>query len=94
MEPVQIDQGYETDPTSSGSWVTAEGEEEEGEDTMEGTSGNSAAPIDGAARDRGKGQHGCQHYRRRCKLVAPCCGESFWCASLHVNNGVLLRLDP
>ena len=22
---------------------------------------------------RGKGKYGCEHYRRRCKLVAPCC---------------------
>eukprot|EP00775_Hariotina_reticulata_P005876 gene5876-6117_t len=28
-------------------------------------------------------QHGCEHYRRRCKLVAPCCGEVFWCRHCH-----------
>jgi len=27
--------------------------------------------------------YGCQHYRRKCKLVAPCCGEVFWCRHCH-----------
>mmetsp|Transcript_70674 Transcript_70674/g.153471 ORF Transcript_70674/g.153471 Transcript_70674/m.153471 type:complete len:271 (-) Transcript_70674:148-960(-) len=26
---------------------------------------------------------GCRHYRRRCRIVAPCCGESFWCRHCH-----------
>ena len=30
-----------------------------------------------------KGAHGCTHYRRRCRLVAPCCGETFWCRHCH-----------
>ena len=29
------------------------------------------------------GELGCKHYRRRCKLVAPCCGEVFWCRHCH-----------
>jgi len=33
--------------------------------------------------DSGLGEHGCAHYRRRCKLVAPCCGEVFWCRHCH-----------
>lgn len=32
---------------------------------------------------RGEGLHGCQHYRRRCKLLAPCCGEVFACRHCH-----------
>eukprot|EP00210_Caulerpa_lentillifera_P001744 g1674.t1 len=28
-------------------------------------------------------EYGCQHYRRKCKLVAPCCGEVFWCRHCH-----------
>ena len=32
---------------------------------------------------KGELQHGCEHYRRRCKLVAPCCGEVFWCRHCH-----------
>lgn len=27
--------------------------------------------------------HGCKHYRRRCSLVAPCCGEVFPCRVCH-----------
>lgn len=34
-------------------------------------------------RDREQGQHGCEHYRRRCKLVAPCCDSVFWCRHCH-----------
>lgn len=33
--------------------------------------------------DAGLGKHGCDHYRRRCRLVAPCCGEVFWCRHCH-----------
>ena len=36
-----------------------------------------------AWRDRGREQHGCKHYRRRCRMVAPCCGEVFWCRHCH-----------
>ena len=32
---------------------------------------------------REKGLHGCRHYRRRVKFVAPCCGEVFWCRHCH-----------
>ena len=34
-------------------------------------------------RERGRGEHGCAHYRRRCRMVAPCCGEVFWCRHCH-----------
>ncbi|CAK0772451.1 hypothetical protein CVIRNUC_003964 [Coccomyxa viridis] len=34
-------------------------------------------------REKGAGKHGCKHYRRRCKLVSPCCGEVFWCRHCH-----------
>ncbi|KAL8440943.1 hypothetical protein Emag_007591 [Eimeria magna] len=27
--------------------------------------------------------HGCSHYRRKCKVVAPCCGKVFWCRHCH-----------
>lgn len=44
-------------------------------------------------------QHGCKHYRRRCKLVAPCCGEVFWCRHCHnevkaANEWVSSRRQP
>ncbi|KAJ3681106.1 hypothetical protein LUZ60_015595 [Juncus effusus] len=31
----------------------------------------------------GKMQHGCEHYKRRCKIRAPCCGEIFGCRHCH-----------
>ena len=34
-------------------------------------------------RERGRGEYGCMHYRRRCRMVAPCCGEVFWCRHCH-----------
>lgn len=48
---------------------------------------SSSAPSDSQTAldlaDREKGEHGCTHYRRRCRLVAPCCGEVFWCRHCH-----------
>ncbi|KAJ9531488.1 hypothetical protein QJQ45_021953 [Haematococcus lacustris] len=35
------------------------------------------------AASRGFKEHGCSHYRRRCKLLAPCCGEFVWCRHCH-----------
>jgi RING finger/CHY zinc finger protein 1 len=35
------------------------------------------------AASRGCMEVGCDHYRRRCKLVAPCCNEVFWCRHCH-----------
>ncbi|CAK9049850.1 unnamed protein product [Durusdinium trenchii] len=26
---------------------------------------------------------GCRHYRRRCKIVSPCCGQVYWCRHCH-----------
>ncbi|KAK4745603.1 hypothetical protein SAY87_011915 [Trapa incisa] len=31
----------------------------------------------------GKMGYGCQHYRRRCKIRAPCCNEIFFCRHCH-----------
>ncbi|KAK9146854.1 hypothetical protein Sjap_006757 [Stephania japonica] len=33
--------------------------------------------------DFGKMGHGCEHYRRRCKIRAPCCNEVFPCRHCH-----------
>ncbi|XP_042516817.1 E3 ubiquitin-protein ligase MIEL1-like isoform X1 [Macadamia integrifolia] len=33
--------------------------------------------------DFGKMEHGCKHYRRRCKIRAPCCNEIFHCRHCH-----------
>ncbi|KAG7674604.1 putative E3 ubiquitin-protein ligase RZFP34 [Nannochloris sp. 'desiccata'] len=34
-------------------------------------------------RDRGRGQYGCRHYRRRVRFIAPCCNEEWWCRHCH-----------
>eukprot|EP00389_Voromonas_pontica_P001237 GDKH01001840.1.p1 GENE.GDKH01001840.1~~GDKH01001840.1.p1 ORF type:complete len:301 (-),score=21.96 GDKH01001840.1:248-1150(-) len=28
-------------------------------------------------------QMGCQHYKRACKIIAPCCNEEYWCRHCH-----------
>lgn len=33
--------------------------------------------------EKGSLQHGCTHYRRRCKIRAPCCNEVFDCRHCH-----------
>ncbi|KAG9459793.1 hypothetical protein H6P81_004301 [Aristolochia fimbriata] len=33
--------------------------------------------------DFGKTEYGCEHYRRRCKIRAPCCNEIFPCRHCH-----------
>ncbi|XP_078159879.1 CHY-type/CTCHY-type/RING-type Zinc finger protein isoform X1 [Carex rostrata] len=33
--------------------------------------------------DFGKMGYGCKHYRRRCKIRAPCCNEIFYCRHCH-----------
>jgi RING finger/CHY zinc finger protein 1 len=39
------------------------------------------------------GTLGCQHYRRRCKIVAPCCSdEVFWCR--HCHNAAKDEAEP
>ncbi|XP_071937818.1 E3 ubiquitin-protein ligase MIEL1 isoform X3 [Coffea arabica] len=42
--------------------------------------------MDGSYNDRldfGKMGYGCKHYRRRCKIRAPCCNEVFDCRHCH-----------
>ena len=60
-----------------------EGEEEEAGGGV-GGAGAAAWAIRDPVADAGLGKHGCAHYRRRCRLVAPCCGgEAFWCRHCH-----------
>eukprot|EP00919_Chromeraceae_sp_WS-2016_P059972 GHVR01142531.1.p2 GENE.GHVR01142531.1~~GHVR01142531.1.p2 ORF type:complete len:141 (+),score=29.89 GHVR01142531.1:128-550(+) len=30
-----------------------------------------------------EGYIGCSHYERKCKIIAPCCGEVYWCRHCH-----------
>ncbi|CAD7698853.1 unnamed protein product, partial [Ostreobium quekettii] len=41
------------------------------------------ARLGGPGGSKAEGGDGCEHYRRRCRLVAPCCGEVFWCRHCH-----------
>lgn len=48
-------------------------------------SSNSALPLspEEQAAQKGRMEHGCSHYRRRCRLRAPCCDEVFTCRHCH-----------
>ncbi|MCL7030673.1 hypothetical protein MKW94_022971 [Papaver nudicaule] len=43
--------------------------------------------------DFGKMGHGCQHYRRRCRVRAPCCNEIYHCRHCH-NEATSLLSNP
>jgi RING finger/CHY zinc finger protein 1 len=67
----------------SSSWATASGSDDTSH-LAEGEQGSN----------RGCMQKGCTHYKRRCKLVASCCGEVFWCRHCHnhvKDEGELVR---
>ena len=76
---IQIPLCMEEDESDSGSYESAS----EGEVALQG--GAQLPELTDEERHRldrerqGEQQHGCTHYRRRCRLVAPCCGEYFWC---------------
>ncbi|GMH32753.1 hypothetical protein BSKO_00587 [Bryopsis sp. KO-2023] len=38
--------------------------------------------------------YGCQHYQRKCKLVAPCCGKTYWCRHCHNQENAESEPDP
>lgn len=42
----------------------------------------------------GLGNYGCSHYRRRCKIRAPCCNEIFDCRHCHNEAKNSLDTDP
>jgi len=56
--------------------------------------GNDKAGINGSKSDdyerfeKGLMQYGCSHYRRRCRLRAPCCNEIFDCRHCHNESKV------
>eukprot|EP00922_Rhytidocystis_sp_ex-Travisia-forbesii_P065383 GHVS01097159.1.p1 GENE.GHVS01097159.1~~GHVS01097159.1.p1 ORF type:complete len:380 (-),score=65.24 GHVS01097159.1:131-1270(-) len=37
---------------------------------------------------------GCVHYRRKCQVIAPCCGEQFWCRHCHNEIKNTQEKDP
>ncbi|XP_059667570.1 E3 ubiquitin-protein ligase RZFP34-like isoform X2 [Cornus florida] len=44
--------------------------------------------------EMGSGHFGCSHYRRRCKIIAPCCDEIFDCRHCHNESKNSLEVDP
>ncbi|GAQ87904.1 RING finger and CHY zinc finger domain-containing protein 1 [Klebsormidium nitens] len=50
-----------------------------------GSASDSALPLspEEQAAQKGRMEHGCSHYRRRCRLRAPCCNEVFTCRHCH-----------
>ncbi|XAR60032.1 Ubiquitin--protein ligase [Bertholletia excelsa] len=49
---------------------------------------------DEPASELDSGKFGCAHYRRKCKIRAPCCGEIFGCRHCHNEAKNSLDLDP
>ncbi|KAF5190749.1 Ring finger and chy zinc finger domain-containing protein [Thalictrum thalictroides] len=46
---------------------------------------------DSERQDIGKLEYGCEHYKRRCKIRAPCCNKVFTCR--HCHNAAMSMLD-
>ena len=62
-----------------------------------GAGGAAEGVVEGAAGGqplRKDGKMGCTHYARKCKLVAPCCGEVFWCRHCHNEKHNDQERDP
>ncbi|KAJ1285147.1 hypothetical protein BS78_03G257900 [Paspalum vaginatum] len=59
----------------------------------------STEKIDGSNRDdyekfeKGIMQYGCPHYRRRCRIRAPCCNEIFDCRHCHNETKNSIKID-
>ena len=49
----------------------------------EGQSVNPAAELQTESHLSQPERWGCEHYRRRARLVAPCCGRLYWCRLCH-----------
>ncbi|CAK9310054.1 unnamed protein product [Citrullus colocynthis] len=49
-------------------------------------------PQSAVTEDFGKLQYGCEHYRRRCKIRAPCCDRIFTCR--HCHNEAMIECTP
>ncbi|KAE8692502.1 PGPD14 isoform 3 [Hibiscus syriacus] len=43
--------------------------------------------------EKGYGEFGCSHYRRRCKIRAPCCNEIFDCRHCHNESKNSMEVD-
>ncbi|XP_075103356.1 E3 ubiquitin-protein ligase RZFP34-like isoform X5 [Nicotiana tabacum] len=50
--------------------------------------------VDESMTEMASGNFGCSHYRRRCKIRAPCCDEIFDCRHCHNDSKNSLEVDP
>uniref|UniRef100_A0A6N2MLH3 CHY-type domain-containing protein n=1 Tax=Salix viminalis TaxID=40686 RepID=A0A6N2MLH3_SALVM len=50
-----------------------------------------SAPVSNERLGFGKMGYGCQHYRRRCQIRAPCCNEIFTCRHCHNEAANMLK---
>uniref|UniRef100_M0ZX69 PGPD14 n=1 Tax=Solanum tuberosum TaxID=4113 RepID=M0ZX69_SOLTU len=50
--------------------------------------------ADESVAEMASGNYGCSHYRRRCKIRAPCCDELFDCRHCHNDSKNSLDVDP
>eukprot|EP00252_Welwitschia_mirabilis_P024078 TRINITY_DN6_c0_g1_i3.p1 TRINITY_DN6_c0_g1~~TRINITY_DN6_c0_g1_i3.p1 ORF type:complete len:167 (-),score=32.38 TRINITY_DN6_c0_g1_i3:119-619(-) len=68
----------------------------QGCDHSESTSQKTYTDLDESKQnlDRGYLQYGCSHYRRRCKIRAPCCDEIFDCRHCHNEAKNSVDIDP
>ncbi|GMP50246.1 hypothetical protein CsSME_00016943 [Camellia sinensis var. sinensis] len=55
-------------------------------------SNTSHGSEDESLMEMGSGSFGCSHYRRRCKIRAPCCDEIFDCRHCHNESKVICSL--
>lgn len=64
------------------------------ESGLEGQMSTHRHEEDESLMEMGSGRFGCSHYRRRCKIRAPCCDEIFDCRHCHNEAKNALEVDP
>ncbi|BBH07747.1 CHY-type/CTCHY-type/RING-type Zinc finger protein [Prunus dulcis] len=67
---------------------------ESGSETQMDLNNNTSHQNDHSIMEMGSGSFGCAHYRRRCKIRAPCCDEIFDCRHCHNESKNTLEVDP
>ncbi|CAB4317720.1 unnamed protein product [Prunus armeniaca] len=68
---------------------------ESGSETQMDLNKNTSHQNDHSIMEMGSGNFGCAHYRRRCKIRAPCCDEIFDCRHCHNESKFnTLEVDP
>ncbi|KAG2494262.1 hypothetical protein HYH03_007617 [Edaphochlamys debaryana] len=71
------------DEEDDDSEASGEDEEDEDEEDGEGVDVKEDVPDPSDPANKGIKLYGCEHYRRRAMIVAPCCDRPFWCRHCH-----------